>query len=337
MIIDIEKFITQERSYWSELEKSLEGLETDFGAQLSLSEIKRFHYLYGRTASDLARLTTFSTEPNLRRYLESLVARAYGQLHESRGRQVRFKPLQWFFTDFPQTFRRHWIAFVMSTALLLGGSLFGGLSMRFDPEAKSTLMPFDHLMQTPAERGASEQKPQHADRLAGRKSSFSSFLITNNTRVSILTLALGVTCGIGTAILLFSNGVMLGAVCVDYIVGGQSVFLAGWLLPHGSIEIPSILIAGQGGFILAHALIGYGSSLSMTSRLRAILPDLTNLIFGVAVLLIWAGIIEAFFSQYHEPVIPYWVKITFGSIQLLLLTLFLMRSGVAPTSSGAKS
>ena len=44
-------------------------------------------------------------------------------------------------------------------------------------------------------------------------------------------------------------------------------------------------------------------------------------------MLIWAGIIEAFFSQYHEPVIPYAVKIGFGTLELILLVLFLARSG----------
>ena len=31
----------------------------------------------------------------------------------------------------------------------------------------------------------------------------------------------------------------------DYILAGESVFLLGWLLPHGAIEIPAILLAGQ--------------------------------------------------------------------------------------------
>jgi hypothetical protein len=44
-------------------------------------------------------------------------------------------------------------------------------------------------------------------------------------------------------------------------------------------------------------------------------------------MLVWAGIIEAFFSQYHEPVMPYHIKIVFGVFELIILTLFLGRSG----------
>jgi hypothetical protein len=47
----------------------------------------------------------------------------------------------------------------------------------------------------------------------------------------------------------------------------------------------------------------------------------------VALLLVWAGLVEAFLSQYHEPVLPYPVKIAFGMVELILLILFLGRSG----------
>jgi hypothetical protein len=62
-------------------------------------------------------------------------------------------------------------------------------------------------------------------------------------------------------------------------------------------------------------------------RLRAVSGDITTLIFGVGLMLIWAGFIEAFLSQYHEPVIPYDVKIAFGGVELMLLAAFLARSG----------
>ena len=44
-------------------------------------------------------------------------------------------------------------------------------------------------------------------------------------------------------------------------------------------------------------------------------------------LLVWAGIVESCLSQYHEPVLPYAVKIVFGSIDLFALFFFLMRAG----------
>ena len=120
---------------------------------------------------------------------------------------------------------------------------------------------------------------------------------------------------------------ILGAVAVDYMAAGQTRFLLGWLLPHGAIEIPAILMAGQAGLVLAFALIGWGKRVPLRTRLREVSPDVMTLIFGVGLLLVWAGIVESFLSQYHEPVLPYSVKIAFGLTELFLLTLFLSRSG----------
>jgi len=330
MIIDLRKFVATEQPHWRELESILDRLSSDSSFKPGLEQLKHFHYLYERTSAGLAKITTFASEPETRRYLESLVARAYGEIHETREKPHRVAPLRWFFNTFPQTFRRHVRAFWLALIITIVGSFFGGAVITFDAGAKSVLMPFSHLQGDPRERVAREENATD-DRLSGRKGTFSGFLMTHNTKVSIFTLALGMTWGVGTMIMLFYNGVILGAVAADYLLAGQTKFLFGWLLPHGSFEIPAILIAGQAGLVLGSALIGWGKRTSVKARLRQISRDLVTLIFGVGVMLIWAGLVEAFLSQYHEPVIPYWAKISFGAVELCLLALFLAKSGSKPT------
>jgi len=332
MIIDLERFIAAEQPYWEELGKQLDLLESRTGQALGLEEIKRFNYLYQRTASDLARIRTFSAEPTTRRYLENLVARAYAEVHEVRRSPNRIRPGIWLVQTFPQTFRRHIRAFQLTLTITFLGALFGALVVATDPASKGVLLPFDHLIGSPSERVANEESAGF-DHMKGHRSLFSAQLMQNNIRVSIMALAMGMTWGVGTFILLFYNGVILGAVAFDYIADGQTVFLLGWLLPHGSIELPAIFLAGQAGLVLGHALIGFGSEVSLRDRLRIVGPDLVTLIAGVALMLIWAGFIEAFFSQYHEPFLPYWLKIAFGGTELLLLTLYLSRAGRDQTTA----
>lgn len=330
MIIDLQKFITEERRYWNELEAILEKQERDSLYKMDVEQIKRFHYLYQRTSADLAKVMTLSSETDIRRYLESLVARSYAEVHEIRQKPHRLALVHWFFRTFPQTFRRHIRAFQMAVAATLLGVIFGGMAISIDPEAKEILMPFPHLRGDPSERVAQEEKmwkQEDADRLEGAKTQFSAYLMTHNTRVSIFTFALGMTWGIGTLIMLFYNGVILGAVILDYILAGEAIFLVGWLLPHGSIEIPAILLAGQAGFVLATALIGWGKRISLKRRLQQVFGDLVTLICGLALMLVWAGFVEAFLSQYHEPVLPYTVKIGLGIIELIALTAFLSLAG----------
>ena len=326
MIIDLERFMATERPFWDELEELLTRIEEDPACSLGLEGATRFHYLYQRASSGLARLDGLAAPVEFQQYLESLVARAYGEIHSSRDQVHSFRPRNWLLEQFPRTFRRHIRQFQLSLLLTIAGAIFGAAVLVLAPEEKGMLLPFDHLHGSPAERVAKEEQ-EAGKGLAGRKASFSSYLMTHNTKVSVACMASGMTWGVGTIILLFYNGLILGAVILDYLAAGQGIFLAGWLLPHGVIEIPAILIAGQAGLVLAKALIGKGSGLPLAARLRLIWSDLATLICGVALMLVWAGIVEAFFSQYHEPVLPYSVKIAFGLAELTLLLLFLNRSG----------
>jgi len=326
VILDLERFIREERPYWQELDQFLKARAQRVEATMDLRQARRLYYLYRRTASDLARINSLAAEPSIRIYLEGLVGAAYAEIQGVREHPNRLRPFQWFFYTFPQTVRRHNRAFAVALAAILIGAVFGCGALAIDPGAKEVLIPFGHLEDSPNERGAKEEA-RTEDRLEGHKSTFAAVLMTNNIRVSIGAMALGVTCGFGTILMLFYNGIIVGAVALDYILARQTAFLAGWLLPHGSVEIPAIIIAGQAGLILGGALIGWENPLNMRERLRIIGPDLVTLVFGVALMLVWAAIVEAFFSQYHEPTLPYALKIAFGALQLILVCVFFVFAG----------
>jgi len=328
MIVDLVRFVARERPFWQELEHLLGRLDADPERTLPMEDALRLHYLYQRGGAGLAKLSALPGETALRSYVESLVSRAYGQIHETRGHHWGTSVWRWFTVSFPQAFRRRRREFALSAGLLFLGAAFGAFALRVDPSAKDSLVGFGHLKQTPAERVAKEEKEQsQSDRMAGRKTSFSAELMTHNTRVAILTCALGMTWGFGTTISLFYNGVILGAVAYDYVQAGYTRFLLGWLLPHGSVEIPAILLGGQAGFVLAGALLRRRERRRLGERLRQVTPDVLHLLGGVAILLVWAGMVEAFFSQYHEPILPYDLKIAVGLLELFCLLFFLSRAG----------
>lgn len=327
MILDIQKFIRSRRTEWDEFEAMVADLEANSRA-FDLDEIRRFHYLYEKTAADLMKLKTFASEPQTRSYLESLIARAYGEMHGSFRRPSLWKQFSKLMAAFPAAIRRHVTLLYLTLGLFSGGLVFGGLALSLDATAKPVLMPFSHLLGDPSERVAEEERQaSNEDPMEGGKSTFSAYLMTHNTKVAILTLALGMTFGIGTGVLLFYNGTILGAVIADYILAGETVFLTAWLLPHGSVEIPAILLAGQGGLLLGKALLFAEGRHSLGQRLQMIRDDLIILIAGIAVLLIWAGIIESFMSQYHEPILPYSAKIGFGVVQLSGLVAYVLFFG----------
>jgi uncharacterized membrane protein SpoIIM required for sporulation len=330
MIIDLARFVAKERPHWQELEKALDGIDDSTVDLGDLKQSRRVLTLFERACSDLGRIGGANAEPELRTYLETLVARGYAEIHSVQADVRRFRPMHWLLRIFPATVRRQAWGLWLSIALTVVGALIGGLLVAIQPDAMESLSPFAHTVEmTPSQRVAMEEdtEARHWDHLDGAKSQFSAHLMSNNIAVSINTMALGLTWGVGTVILLFYNGVILGAVAVDYILDGQLVFLLGWLLPHGTIEIPAILLAGQAGFVIARAMIGWGTREGLRTRMRLVVPDLATLIGGVAVMLVWAGFVEAFMSQYHSPVLPYWIKIAFGTSELVVLIAFLSLGG----------
>lgn len=326
MILDVEKFIRKRRSEWSEFESMVVMLESGSQVKLDLDQAQRYHYLYERVAADLSKLSAYAVEPQTKSYLESLVARGFGEMHGCARGLPFATALAGLLSAFPAAVRRHARVLALVLVIFGAGAIFGGAALALDPSSKSVLMPFSHLQGDPSERVA-EEEVMRGSNMDDGKSGFSAHLMTHNTKVAILTLALGMTFGIGTGIFLFYNGVILGAVITDYILAGETVFLTGWLLPHGSVEIPAILLAGQGGLLLGRTLLFAKDRMSLGERLRSIRTDLVLLISGVAVMLIWAGFIESFFSQYHEPVLPYSVKIGFGALQMIGVFAYFMFMG----------
>lgn len=333
MIVNLEKFVREERDSWEKLDGQLRRMADDPYRKFPVEEARLLDSLYRRAAADLARLADYSAEAEARTYLESLVARAHAEIHGARRDAPRFALRDWIFRTLPRTIRRRANALGLACVLMAAGTLFGGAALTFDPEAKEALMPYSYLQGSPTDRVAQEVRDR-GKRYVDVKGRFSGFLMTHNIQVALTAMSLGLTWGVGTAVLMLLNGIMLGAIAMDYVIAGQTPFLLGWLLPHGVIEIPASLIAGQAGFVLAGAVIGRGQRRRLAARLRAVVPDVTTLSLGAALLLVWAGIVEGFFSQYHEPVLPYAVKILFGLAEAAGLVIYLRYSGRA---AGARS
>lgn len=326
MILDLDRFIAKERPFWDELAEILRHQAENPSRRSSLEEARRFYYLYQRTSADLVKLKTFAGEVETTRFLERLIAGAYSHLHESGGESVPFRPWRWLTKTFPCTFRRHWLAFVLSIGTFWIGAGFGAAALALNYDLKADFIPpqFGHLYEKPSKRVEREEKKDF-DAFQGRHQ-FSAQLMTHNTKVTIMTMVAGFFYGIFTFILLFYNGTIIGVVMFDYITDGQSVFLTAWLLPHGSFELPAIFMGGQAGLVIARTMFGWGTNLRLRQRFARIRGDLLTLVAGAGLLLVWAGIVESFLSQYHDPMFYPW-KIGFGAIQLIALALYLTLCG----------
>jgi uncharacterized membrane protein SpoIIM required for sporulation len=106
----------------------------------------------------------------------------------------------------------------------------------------------------------------------------------------------------------------------------MSLPLWSFVAAHGSLELPSILIAGAAGFRLGHSMLFPGALRWKESVSRGGI-EATRLVSGIIPLLVIAGCLEGFFSPSQAPV---WLKFTVGGMLFTLLLLWLFRH-VKPT------
>ena len=89
--------------------------------------------------------------------------------------------------------------------------------------------------------------------------------------MAFLAFSLGALTIAGGILLLFYNGVILGAVATMYILDGVPLFFFAWVGPHGALELPAIIFGGAAGLVAGRALLMPGD-LSRAASLRRVLP-----------------------------------------------------------------
>jgi uncharacterized membrane protein SpoIIM required for sporulation len=326
MIINLKHFIENEEKSWREFEKMLNLMQNEH--KFNLEEVRKFHNLFEKVSDDLLKVSSISGSDDIKIYLEELVASAYSFIYSSNQNKTNFSLKTLIRDSIPQAFRRNLSYFYFALIVTILGGVFGAGVIALSPKYKGVIIPqqFSHLYKSPKERVAEEEKGKSAENLKSHHATFAANLMTHNIKVSFFIFTLGLTFGLGSILLLFYNGVILGAIAFEYLYAGETAFLFGWLLPHGATEISAIMISGQASFIIATALFK-PTSKGRFNALKEKRKDISILLILIVILLIWSGIVESFFSQYHEPYLPYYLKITFGTIILISLYLYLFISG----------
>jgi uncharacterized membrane protein SpoIIM required for sporulation len=327
--MDLNDFLRQRRLRWQRFSVLLDMVDKTSLEALGPREADEFFSLYRLTSSDLNLVQTRTGNPSLLEYLEGLVARAYG--HLSIPRRARFFQSWWLILrhDFPAALRSQWKLLLTSFLATAIGVICGFASTFAQPSSADIFLPAEHLQQSPRERVAHledlERNGNRSIASADDHMAFTVFLFNNNIRVSILAFALGLTFGVGTIIMLFYNGAMLGSLAALYILDGETKFFIAWIGPHGSIELPCVMFAGTAGLMLAARQLRRRDG-SFISQVRAIRPMLVDILVGTSTLLVLAGCIEGGFSQINEPTISYTFKIIVAIVlfSALLAYLFIM-------------
>lgn len=304
---DVNRFVHERAGDWRRLEQLLVEVERHGAASLSVAAARELGRLYRSASDDLMRARKELAGAALLDYLNDIVRRAYGVVHVRDGGLDPRNVWDFLLRGFPRTVRSERVALSLAAASLLLGALVGGFFVATDPASVGALLPEDHLVHTPGERIAQEVAAGGAIE-GDEAAAFSGYLFTHNIQVTFLVFALGITFGLGTAALLFYNGVPLGALAVQYHMAGHGLFFWAWILPHGIPELTVVVIGGGAGFVLARGQWRPGA-LRRVDALAVEARTAVSLVLGGAPLLVLAGVVEGTISQMHEPAIAYSTKL----------------------------
>ncbi|HEU4383191.1 MAG TPA: stage II sporulation protein M [Anaeromyxobacteraceae bacterium] len=292
-------FVRRKRAAW----ERLAALTARLGSGgLGLEEVEELDRLYRRAVGDLAWARTAFPGSDLEGYLSQVTARSYAVLYRRRSRPGRLRAFVR--EEIPAAFARHRRAFAFSGAVLLGGIAAGALAVALDPGAAATLVPRPVRNAVASGRMWTDSLLEIAPGLSG------SFIARNNVAAIGLVFALGLTGGLGTAWLLFANGLLLGAVAAYCVQRGMGRPLLGFVAAHGPAELLCLILAGQAGFLLAAALVDPGED-SRGEALARAGREAARLIAAAVPLLLVVGLVEGAISP--GALFPLWAKAVLGA------------------------
>jgi uncharacterized membrane protein SpoIIM required for sporulation len=296
MIMKSVAFRRERETTWNELEAIIAFADDKGLRALGADALARLPHLYRATLSSLSVARSISLDRALVDYLESLVGRAYFVVYGTRqhvGRQLA----DFFAWKLPATVRRAKWHILVALVITIAGVVAAYSLTKHDADYYYSFVGDSAEGRTPASTTTELREGlYHQEGASGVLATFAAFLFDHNSRIGILAFALGFVAGLPTLLLLFYNGLVLGAFVELYTSRGLGVDIWAWLLPHGVTELSAVILCGAAGLMLAHGLVFAGSRPRIDS-LREMGRPAAVIVIGAVLMLFIAGMIEGIFRQ----------------------------------------
>ncbi len=239
---------------------------------------------------------------NSRYYSRQLVADLHRRVREGhdilyRSRQPWFWNTLWFVIyGFPAQLRSNFKLFAIAFVLFFGTGMMMATAVYHDSEYIYSVM--SHRQVADME---SMYNPNN-DRIgrSSRRQADTNFLmfgyyIKNNISIGFQSFALGLLFGLGTAMILVYNGLVIGAVAGYLTRLGYNDTFWPFVSGHSALELIGIVVSGAAGLRLAQAILQPGN-LTRLAALKLAGKESVQLVLGAAIMLTLAAFIEAFWS-----------------------------------------
>src|SRR5712692_791851 len=316
--VPAERFVQKKREGWETFRTTALRMERSGVGALAPGEIPAFAAQYREVAADLARARTYQVDPRVIACLERVVTAGHNALYRARGKQ-RTPVSHYILRDFPASVVQSWQYVLLAFLLFSVPAAVGYVMIRGRPALAEELLSPGMVARAEAAAENQAEGRGYAETSKEERPQTAAFIITNNINVSFGAFVGGLTGGLLTAWLLFTNGLMLGLVLGLFQNYQALNYLLTFVLGHGVLELTAIFISAGAGFRLAKAMIAPGDrtrkdALVVEGRIAA------RMIGAVVTLLVIAGTIEGLLSASAAPAM--W-KYAVSAATAVLLALYL--------------
>lgn len=277
-------FVRANLPRWREFEQGLEKPR-----QIDPDHLRT---LYVQLTDDLAFAQTHFPQSESTQYLHTLAGKVHKLVYRNKRQDLR-QLVQFWATEVPLIAHRHRRQLRNALLVFLLSTLIGALSAAHDPTFVQLILGDSYVNMT--EANIAKDDPMAVYKKAGRGDMFLAISL-NNIRVSFIAFAFGLFTAVGSGLVLFYNGVMLGAFQYFFYQKGLFItsFLSIWI--HGTLEISVIIIAGAAGMILGNGWL-FPGTLPRLESFRQAARDGVKLVIGLVPIFIVAGFLEGFVTR----------------------------------------
>jgi len=323
--MDIDRFLAANQPAWDRLSALCAAAERGV-RRLDAGQLEELVRLYQRTSSHLSYARTYFGDPALTARLTALVGRAnaivYGTPHRSLRSLGRF-----FTATFPAAVWHARRFIVVSALAFFVPAVVIGVWLAHSPRAIDAVG-------SAALRQTYINHDFRAYYSSQPSAQFAAKVQTNNIEVAFLAFAGGIAGCVLTVLALAQNGASLGLAAGLFANAHKLPEFFGLILPHGLLELSSVIVAGAAGLRLGWALIDPGDrprSVAVAEEGRRSVVIVAGLILTFLV----AGTIEGFVagSALSTP-----VRVGIGAVveaAFVAYVIVLGRAGAARGLTGA--
>ncbi len=283
----------RETAFLKQNEKKWKEFESLIHAKKGMVPPDKIAELFVEVTDDLAYARTHYPKSTTTQYLNGLA----GQLHQVivRNKKPKSAGLRKFFlTELPGIMYETRHKLLYAFAIFVVAIIIGSLSTSYDLNFVRTILGDEYVDLTldNIDRG----EPLGIYAMGGEVDMFMAITI-NNIKVSFMAFVAGLLLSAGTAYILFSNGVMVGAFMTFLFQQGYLKESILTVFIHGTLELSAIVIAGSAGFQVGHSLLFPRTHSRLESLKMGALKGI-KIICGLIPVFIMAGFLEGFVTRH---------------------------------------